>query len=109
MLFALLAGQGLRLCLHTADPADAVPAQAATHLESNLLAPGEPDDGADRHVSLGLALLKQVSDGALAILFGLTLIWLLPPVRQLFGISNSSSPPRSRDLRLRPPLRAPPF
>jgi len=67
-LLALLVGQGLRLCLHTADPTDARHSHAtAAHLEGNLMSPGEPDDGADQHVSLGLAVIKLVSDGVLAI------------------------------------------
>lgn len=109
-LLALLVGQGLRLCLHTADTTDAAHTHAAAvHLESNLLSPGEPDDGADRHVSLNLALVKQISDGVLAILLTVALVWLLPPVRQHFAVSRRTPLQPSGDFRLRPPLRAPPF
>lgn len=109
-LLALLVGQGLRLCLHTADATDAGHTHAAaTHLESNLLSPGEPDDSADRHVSLGVAMVKQISDGVLAVLLTVALIWLLPPTRQHFAVSRSTPLLPSGDFRLRPPLRAPPF
>jgi len=109
-LFALLVGQGLRLCLHTADAANAGPAHTTvSHLESNLLSPGEPDDGADQHVSLGLAVVKQLADGALAILLTVALVWLLPPLRQYFAVSRRTPLLPSGDFRLRPPLRAPPF
>jgi len=106
-LLALLVGQGIRLCLHTADPADAFHAQAA-HLESNLLSPGEPDDGADQHVSLGLAVIKLITDGVLTILLMVALVWLLPPLRQHFAVSRNTPLLPSGDFRLRPPLRAPP-
>lgn len=110
ILLALLVGQGLRLCLHTADATGAGHAHAAAaHLESNLLSPGEPDDSTDRHVSLNLALVKQLTDGVLAILLTVALLWLLPPVRQHFAVSCRTSLPLSGDFRLRPPLRAPPF
>jgi hypothetical protein len=109
-LVALLVGQGLRLCLHPADATDAGPAHAtASHLESDLLSPGEPDDSADRHVSLGLAMVKQLTDGVLAILLTVALIWLLPPTSQRFAVSRSTPLPPSGDYRMRPPLRAPPF
>jgi hypothetical protein len=109
-ILALLVGQGLRLCLHTADATDAEHTHAtAAHLESNLLSPGEPDDSADRHVSLGVAMVKQITDGALAILLTVALIWLLPPTRQHFAVSRSTPLIPSCDYRLRPPLRAPPF
>ena len=109
-LLALLVGQGLRLCLHPADATDAGPAHAtASHLESNLLSPGEPDDSADRHVALGLAMVKQITDGVLAILISVALVWLLPRIRQRFAVSRSTPLLPSGDYRLRPPLRAPPF
>jgi len=109
-LLALLVGQGVRLCLHTADAADVGHTHAATaHLESNLLSPGEPDDGADQHVSLGLAVVKQVTDGALAVLLTVALVWLLPPLRQHFAVSRSTPRLPSAGFRLRPPLRAPPL
>jgi hypothetical protein len=109
-LLVLLVGQGLRLCLHAPDATDAGPAHAtASHLESNLLSPGEPDDSADRHVSLSLAVVKQLTDGVLAILLTVALIWLLPPVRQHFAVSRNTPLLPSGDYRLRPPLRAPPF
>lgn len=110
ILLALLVGQGLRLCLHTEDATGAGHAHAAAaHLESNLLSPGEPDDGTDRHVSLGLAMVKQITDGVLAILITVALIWLLPPTRQHFAVSRSTPLLSLGDFRLRPPLRAPPF
>lgn len=109
-LLAVLVGQGLRLCLHPADAIDAGLAHAATtHLESNLLSPGEPDEGVDQHVSLGLAMVKQITDGILAILLTVALIWLLPPTRQRFAVSRNSPLLSSGEQRLRPPLRAPPF
>lgn len=109
-LFALLVGQGLRLCLHTADPAVAGHSHAPTaHLESNLLSPGEPDDGADQHVSLGLAVVKLLADGVLAIVLTVALIWLLPSLRQHFAVSRRTPLLPSADYRLRPPLRAPPL
>ena len=109
-LLALLVGQGLRLCLHPVDATDAGPTHAtASHLESNLLSPGEPDDSADRHVSLGLTMVKQITDGVLAILLTVALIWLLPRTRQHFAVSRSTPLLSSGDFRLRPPLRAPPF
>lgn len=110
ILLALLVGQGLRLCLHTADATDAgYTHAAASHLESNMLAPGEPNDSAKQHVSLNLAMVKQISDGVLAILLTVVLVWLLPPVRQHFAVSRSTPLLSSGDFRLRPPLRAPPF
>jgi hypothetical protein len=109
-LLALLVSQGLRLCLHTEDAAGAAHTHAtAAHIESNLLSPGEPDNSADRHISLGLAMVKQISDGLLAILLTVALIWLLPPVRQHFAVSRNTPLLQSGDFRLRPPLRAPPF
>jgi len=109
-LLALLVGQGLRLCLHTADPTDARHSHAtAAHLEGNLMSPGEPDDGADQHVSLGLAVIKLVSDGVLAISLTVALVWLLPPLRQSFAVSRDTPLLPSADFRLRPPLRAPPI
>lgn len=109
-LLALLVGQGMRLCLHPADVTDAGLALAATaHLESNLLSPGEPDDSADRHVALGLAMVKQITDGVLAILISAALVWLLPLIRQRFAVSRNTPLLPSGDYRLRPPLRAPPF
>jgi len=109
-LLALLVGQGLRLCLHPGDTAEAGPALATTaHFESNLLSPGEPDDSADRHVALGLAMVKQITDGVLAILISVALVWLLPLIRQRFAVSRSTPLLPSGDYRLRPPLRAPPF
>jgi len=107
---ALLVGQGLRLCSHPADVTNAGAALAtASHLESNLLSPGEPDDNADRHVSLGLAMVKQITDGILAILITVALLWLLPPTRQHFAVSRSTPLLLSGAFRLRPPLRAPPL
>jgi len=109
-LLALLVGQGLRLCLHTADPTDAGLAHAtAAHIESNLMSPGEPDDCADRDIPLGLAVVKQLTDGALAILLTVALVWLLPPLRQSFAVSRSTPRLPSGEFRLRPPLRAPPL
>ena len=109
-LLALLVGQGLRLCLHPADATDAEPTHtSAAHLESNLLSPGEPDDSADRHVSLSLAMVKQITDGVLAVLLTVALIWLLPRTRQRFAVSRSTPLLPVGDYRLRPPLRAPPF
>ena len=109
-LLALLVGQGLRLCLHSVDTADAGHTHAtASHLESNLLEPGEPNDSAKQHVSLNLAMVKQITDGILAILLTVVLVWLLPPVRQHFAVSRSTPLLPSVDFRLRPPLRAPPF
>lgn len=108
-LLAVLMGQGLRLCLHPADAIDAGLAHATTtHLESNLLSPGEPD-GVDQHVSLGLAMVKQITDSILAILLTVALIWLLPPTRQRFAVSRNSPLLSSGEQHLRPPLRAPPF
>lgn len=110
LLAAALLTQGLRLCLHPADATDTRPAHAATaHLESNLLAPGEPDDSADRHVSLGLAMVKQITDGVFAILLTVALIWLLPRTRQRFAVSRNTPLLPSGEQRLRPPLRAPPL
>jgi hypothetical protein len=110
ILLALLVGQGLRLCLHTVDATDAGHTHgAAAHLESNLLSPGEPDDSTDRHVSLSLAVVKQLTDGVLAILLTVALLWLLPPARLHFAVSRSTPLLSSGDFRLRPPLRAPPF
>jgi len=107
MLFALLAGQGVRLCLHTID---ATPKHTATvHFENNLLTPDQPDDGGDHHVSLGLALVKQVSDGLLAIVVTVALVWLLPPLRNSFADSRSTPQRPSAGFRLRPPPRAPPL
>jgi len=109
-LLALLVGQGLRLCLHTADPTDAgLSHTTAAHLENNLMSPGEPDDSADQHFSLGLAVIKLVSDGVLAILLTVALVWLLPPLRQSFAVSRSTPRLPSGEFRLRPPLRAPPL
>jgi hypothetical protein len=109
-LLALLVGQGLRLCLHTADATDAGHNHAAaSHLESNLLASGEPNDSAKQHVSLNLAMVKQITDGVLAILLTVALIWLLPRTRQHFAVSRRTPLLPSGDFRLRPPLRAPPF
>jgi len=109
-LLALLVGQGVRLCLHAANPADTGYAQAsAVHLESNLPATGEPDDDGNRHVSLGLAVVKQLTDGALAILLTVALAWLLPPLRQAFAVSRSTPWRPFAGFRLRPPLRAPPL
>jgi hypothetical protein len=110
ILLALLVGQGLRLCLHAPEATGAGPAHATTaHLESNLLLPGEPNDNADQHVSLDLAVVKQIADGVLAILLTVALIWLLPHNHQRFAISRSILLLASGDQRLRPPLRAPPF
>jgi len=109
-LLALIVGQGVRLCLHTADAADVGHTHATVaHLESNLLSPGEPDDGADQHVSLGLAVVKQISDSVLAILLTVALVWLLPPLRHSFDISRRTPRLPSAGFRLRPPLRAPPL
>lgn len=109
-LLAVLVGQGLRLCLHSADMIDAGAAHAATtHLESDLLSPGESDENTDQHVSLSLAMIKQLADGVLAILFTVALIWLLPRTRQRFAISRNSPLLPSGEQRLRPPLRAPPY
>lgn len=109
-LLALLVGQGLRLCLHPADAIGAGAAHAATtHLESDLLLPGESDENADQHVSLGLAMVKQITDGVLAILLTVALISLLPSTHQRFAVSRNSPLLPSGEQRLRPPLRAPPF
>lgn len=109
-LLALLVGQGLRLCLHATDTTDTgYKYTTASHLESNLPAPGEPDDAGNRHVSLGLAVIKLISDGVLAILLTVALVWLLPPLRQHFAVSRRTPLLPSGDFRLRPPLRAPPF
>ncbi len=109
-LLVLLVGQGLRLCLHTTDATGAEHTHvAAAHLESNLLSPGEPDDGTDWHVSLNVAVVKQLANGDLAIPLTLALIWLLLPVRQHFAVARRTPLPPSGDFRLRPPLRAPPF
>jgi hypothetical protein len=110
IVLALLVGQGLRLCLHAADVTDTEHAHsAAAHFESNLVSPGEPDDNADRHVSLDLAVVKQITDGVLAVLLTVALIWLLPPTRQHFAVSRNTPLLPSGDYCLRPPLRAPPF
>jgi len=110
ILIALLVGQGIRLCLHTAVPTDAGLAHAtAAHLESNLLSPGEPDDSADHDIPLGLAVVMQLTDGALAILLTVALVWLLMPLRESFAVSRHTPLLPSGGFRLRPPLRAPPF
>jgi len=89
---------------------DTTPEQTATvHVESSLLKSDEPDDSSDRHVSLGLALVKQVSDGLLAILLTVVLAWLLPPLRHAFGVSRSTPWQPFTGFRLRPPPRAPPL
>ncbi len=111
-LLAVLFTQGLRLCLHTPHVEDVGYAHAAAvHLESNLTSPAEPDDDAnDRHVTLGLALVKQLID-SLAFAILLVAVWALFLLRpnQRFAIPRNTKPLLPVAYRLRPPLRAPPF
>jgi hypothetical protein len=106
-MLALLAGQGLRLCLHSDDVEPMLGGLA--HLESNMLQSGEPDDLSDQHLSLGLALVKQVVAGLFAVLGVVALIWLLPETLRNFGAIPRYSLPQSLEYHFRPPLRAPPL
>lgn len=111
-LLAVLLTQGLRLCLHTPHVEDVGHAHAAAvHLESDLTSPAESDDDAnDRHVTLGLALVKQLIDSlAFAVLLAVVWALFLPRLSQRFAVPRNIRSLPSVAYRLRPPLRAPPF
>ncbi len=112
LLAAALLTQGLRLCLHAPHAQDAGHAHAtAAHLESDLTLPADSgDDANDGHVTLGLALVKQLIDSLPFVLLPAAMwVLLLPPSNWRFAVTLDT-PLRSSDARrLRPPLRAPPF
>lgn len=112
LVLAILFAQGLRLCLHAPYAADEMRTHAtAIHLESNLTSSTEPgDDANDRHVTLGLALVKQLID-SLAFAILLAAVWTLFLLRpnQRFAIPRNTKPLPPVAYHLRPPLRAPPF
>ncbi len=112
LLAAALCTQGLRLCLHASHTEDAGHAHVvAVHLESDLLSRADSDDDTnDRHVAIGLALVKNLTDSpAFAVLLAVVLVLFLPPPHRRFAVSRDAVPVQSADRRLRPPLRAPPF
>lgn len=110
-LLAVLLTQGSRLCLHTPHAEDAGHAHAtAVHLESDLTSPADSDDANDRHVPLGLALVKQLTDNpAFAALPAAVWALFLPRPNQRFAVPRNAKPLFPVAYRLRPPLRAPPF
>lgn len=111
LMLGILLAQGLRMCLHVPHASDAGHTHAtAFHLESDLaLLADSDDDAGDRHLTLGLALIKKLTDGAaLAILPAAALLLLLPLPERRFAVARDTVPPPSSGGRLRPPLRAPP-
>ena len=111
-LLAVLLTQGLRLCLHTPQTADAGSAHSASvHFESDFVPSADADDEANnRHVAPGLTLVKQLTDNfAFAVL--LAAVWVLFLLRpnQRFAVPRNTRSLLSVAYRLRPPLRAPPF
>ncbi len=111
MVFGVLLAQGLRVCLHMPHAGDTEHVHAtAVHLESDLALPADSDDDAnDRHVALGLALIKKLTDSpAFALFLAAALLLLLPRPEQRFAVPRNAAPLPSADRRLRPPLRAPP-
>lgn len=112
LLAVALFTQGLRLCWHTPHAEDSGHAHVvAVHLESDIMSPADSgDDANDRHVELGLALVKPLTDShAFAVLLAVVLVLFLPRPNLRFAVSRDAVSVRSVDLRLRPPLRAPPF
>lgn len=112
LVLALLLAQGLRLCLHVLDPANAGHAHsAALHLETGFNADRDADDTSkNTHVSLAFTLFKQIADDALAVtlvaaIIALFLFYPSPPWYR----PARSLPPPGRGQRRRPPLRAPPL
>lgn len=111
LMLGILLAQGLRMCLHVphADDADHTH-DTAIHLESDLaLLADSDDDASDQHLTLGLALIKKLTDSAaFAILLATTLLLLLPLPQRRFVVPSGTAPLPSYGGRLRPPLRAPP-
>ncbi len=111
LLAAALLTQGLRLCLHEPHAQDTTPTHVtAVHFESNPTLPADTDDDANnRHVELGFAFVKQLTDNlAFAVLLAVAWMLFLPRTNRRFAVSRDASPVPSADRRLRPPLRAPP-
>ena len=111
MVFGVLLAQGLRVCLHMPHAGDTEHVHAtAVHLESDLAIPADSDDDAsDQHLTLGLALIKKLTDGAaLAILLAAALLLFLPLPERRLAVPRGTVPPPSSGGRWRPPLRAPP-
>ncbi len=107
----MLLTQGLRLCMHTPHADDVTHAHVtAVHLESDLTLPVDPNDASDRHVTLGLAIVKHLIDSlAFAVLLTAAWVLFLPRPIQRFAVPRNTRPLLSVAYRLRPPLRAPPF
>ncbi len=111
-LIALVAAQGLRLCLHS----DGVFAHEGSgssasgwHLEGDLMAPDTAaDESGDHHFDFGFGLFKHLSGIGAAILIAVFLIPFSPPRAREYFEPAASRIPHSSDPRRRPPSRAPP-
>ena len=108
---SLLFAQGVRLCVHSEGHVSTPGVFAnspAVHLES-LPAPDDGDGDEHHHSSLGLALVKLISDVPFVLfitaLFFIGTIWRPLQLRAAF----ESSPVARTTWSLQPPLRAPPL
>lgn len=112
-LVALVAAQGLRLCLHSEHAfthEDGGSSASGWHLEGDLMA---PDSGAgesgDQHFDLGVGLFKHLSGIGAAILVAVFLVLFSPLRARPYFEPAESRIPHSSDPRRRPPPRAPPL
>lgn len=111
LLAAILFAQGLRLCLHAPHEAEAGHVHTtALHIENDLLAEDDGNDTTgDRHVPIGLAFIKKLTNTILwAVPFAAGLLFVLPRiVGRPLAVPQFLLPSAGR-YRQRPPLRAPP-
>jgi hypothetical protein len=112
-LIALVAAQGLRLCLHadgTFAHDSGGSSVGAWHLEGDLMAPDAGDDeSGDRHLDVGFGLFKHLLGIGAAILIAAFPVLFAPLLTRHVFKPAESRIPHCSDPRRRPPPRAPPL